>query len=41
VTEIEAGGTAPACDLGLAGLKPSEHLFTMTGVHPAPTRNGH
>jgi ferritin-like protein len=23
VTEIEAGGTAPACDLGLAGLKPS------------------
>jgi ferritin-like protein len=24
VTEIEAGGTAPACDLGLAGLKPSK-----------------
>jgi hypothetical protein len=23
LTEIEAGGTAPACDLGLAGLKPS------------------
>jgi hypothetical protein len=25
VTEIGAGGTAPACDLGLAGLKPSNH----------------